>query len=873
MGLMHFILGLTNSTVAQPEEPDVEGYYVSEDGSGDGLNPITPMSIADFLALTLVEGDIVNFKRDDVFILGDKDISVDNITISAYGTGADPIIRGSSDISGLTWTDTGGGVYTTPMAEEPNWIWINGECAKLAQTNRVTVSSRGSTTTATVPNGTLDAYTSIVGAYLVIKEKNFQNSQKVTITAFDKTTDILTFDGVIPTTFNIDLVAYNDIEFLSGNNQWAWVAGTLYVRAAASPSTLDIRVGSYDYGFKTTGTIAVDSIEFKEFYQFAIWCDGGNPTVDACSFHDNRDGAIFIQRAVTGSSITDSTFLRIGNNAVVTRPCTDLTISGNTFTDIGMQENYNWQTWFDGDGSVTINNILKGGCGIAYLVDLDDDTIDGANVVIEYNTFSNLAYAAINLGLGTAHTIRYNIVTDFMQRYDDGGGIYTFHYRTYAGINDNTEIAYNIVEHTISDVGFGIYCDNSTRAAYVHHNTVNDCAWGILLNRSTSDHTVEDNNVIDCDYGIVWRVGTTNANPSIPTNINNQFHRNTIVCLKPAQRCLLFDITDGSFGSWNPYSGTGAADNNVYVKNAYPGDTLIADSDVFGNDLTLATLKSNYGEDASSVKLSYNGVLVTNPTNATSNEDAQSDYKDGAGSTLTTYTIAAYYSRIIYELNYSNTLVAASTQYFNAGTTADVQFTHTSIFSIAFRFKVVANPAGTIILIDNRNSSGRGSVISMNTSGFMIVSLTNTTGTNRCNFTDNLDVADNAWHHLLFVKKSSVASSLLYIDGADASPTISNTLSATIASVENWNIGRRPDGTLYYDGLIDDVAIWDVDMSAFRIELNNNGREIDYRTIGLTEPLHYWRMGKSGSLVDVGTSASPLNLTAVNSPTATTDAP
>lgn len=849
---------------------DSNGLFVSSSGTGDGLTSATPMSISDFLAEPISLGTTIYFNRGDTFILGEKDLTV-SARIKPYGAGADPILRGSQDISGLTWTDTGGGIYTAPMAAEPSWVWIAGVCAKNAETARIAVTARGSTTTATVANGTLDVYTSIVGAYLVIKEKNFQNSQRVTITNFDKPTDVITFDGPIPTGSNIDLVVYNDIEFLSGNNEWVWSSGTLYVKATASPSTLDIRSSLYDYGVKTTGSLVIDNIEFKEYYTAAIWSDGGVVNITDSSFHDIRDAAVLIQRGVTNPSVTNSTFTRIGNNGITTRPSTNFVISGNTFTDIGMQANYNWQTWFDGDGLIAINNVESGGCAVAYVVDLDDATYDGSGLIFSTNTVTNTAYCGILLGLGTTPLIENNLISDFMNRYDDGGAIYTFHYRPQNVPLEDAEIRYNIVHNGNGKAaGVGIYLDNRTLSAYVHHNTIYDCVWGILFNYDTSDHTCEYNNLRDCTDAVVYR------QYDLPgflytDNINNQFNFNNIGLRTGAQRALFFDL-NYSEPTWNPYSGTGGADNNVYLKNVAP--SFIANIENHAGDASLSGLQTAYGEDASSTFLTYITALVVNPTAAISNEDAQSDYKDFAGSTLTTYTIDPYYSRIIGEVDYSNFLVASSSQYYNAGTTADVQFTNASAYSIGFWFKFAANPGGTQTVITNQNlATSRGIGVFIRADGTFIVNIISTTGTSRLQLTTAVDVADNAWHHFLLSYTGTPANTKIYINGVSAETIAANNLTTTTASTDPWLIGAFTGPSLYLDAYLDEVAIWPNNQNANALTIYNSGRATNYQDLAITAPSHYWRMGKTASLLDIGSSATDLNLTGVNSPASSTDVP
>lgn len=862
---------------------DGPAIYVSLAGSGteDGLTAANSMPFADFLLETILPGTTVYFNRGDEFNVQDYDFSV-VVNIRAYGSGADPIFTGAEDISGLVWTDEGGGLYSTPMVTDPKWIWISGICAKNAETARINVTARNNTTTATVANGTLDAYTSIIGAYISIKEKNFLSSQRATITNFVAATDIITFDSEIPTNLNIDLVVMNDVEFFSANNEWVWDGTKLWIKAAASPSTFDIKMANATYCIKTTARISVKDIEFKEYFTAAIWTDGGIPNVDDCYFHDIKDVGILVQRGVTGMSITDNLFERIGNNGIFYRPSTDSYILRNTLTDIGMQDNYNFQTWFDGDGSIVINNITIGGTGIGMAVDYDDDTIDGANVTVEYNTITNVASRGISFGLGTDNTIRFNIVTDFMNRYNDGGGIYTYHYRLYDLPNANNEIAYNIISNNNNQYNtFGIYLDNGSFASHVHHNTIDSCTYptgsisnfsgGILVNRGTSDHTIEYNNLRGNDYGVTFRQHDPSGGYYVDDNVNNQFNFNNIASIREEQKALYFEL-DYSNPTWNPYSGTGGADFNHYAKVA--GNLFVADSDNEGLDKDLAGLQAAYGQDANSVQYSHTTTLVKNPTNAISNENANGYYEDLDGNDLTTYNIDPYYSRLVGNIEYSNQLVAASSQYFNAGTAADIQYGANVDFSISFWFKYAANPGANQIIFSTLNSSSRGyNFLMQAANGKLRFNAISTLSTSLLAIDSTNDLADNTWHHVLMVKHASEASSKMYIDGADQTNIVTNNLTTTIASTEDLFIGARNGPTQFCDMHIDNVALWNVSMIGNQAAIYNSGRLFNYMNLQIGQPLHYWKMGLANDLLDIGTSASPLNLTGVNSPTSSTDTP
>lgn len=857
-------------------------YYVADGGTGNGLSQFTPMSIDDFLLITLADGDKVYFNRGDTFYTGEYDITASSVVMGAYGTGARPIISGAeTDISGLTWTPLGGNVYSTPMVTEPLWVGVAGVAALNAETfPRIQILSRPSTTQITVSHSDVSGYSNIVGSYLTLKENYFKMSQRVTVTAYNGA-GVITIDQAIAVGTvgvpNIDLTLQNDIEYFSAstNPQWVWRSGTLYVKTTANPSTLDIRTWDFEYGFKDQANTTFENLELRNYFTAAIWSDDGASKLNTLNIHDIKDAGVIFQQAVTGAQVINSTIARCDNVGIFMRPLTNALIYGNTLTDIGMGYNFPFQTWFNPSGAGSFGSFTQtNGAAIVQNIDREDDTIIGSGNIIERNIITNTAYSGINLGVVTDDIVRYNYVEDVNNRLEDGGAIYTFHYRAYNYASSTPEIHNNHVKTGNGTISQGIYIDNRTVNANIHHNTVEGFTWGILINLDTVNSTVEDNNLINNTYAVVFRAGD-NGTLLHPDNINNQFNRNVIGMYRN-QKALYFDVRndDPSYFSWNPFSGTGGADNNTYIKNGGTTTTKnqIADSDGAGNNLDLAGLQTAYGEDAASVKLTENPVLFVNDTSTTSNEDADSYYKDFSDVAVEAYTIDPYYSRILNELNYSNEFIAASTQYFDAGTTADIQFTNVNTFSIILRFKRNGTPAAVETLIDNRNGSNRGYCIQLRTDGAYQVQFINTTSTNRLQLIGTTNICDNAWHQLIVSYNSS--TNTVDLDGVLDSPTISDNLTGTIASTTNLNIGRNSSGgTNYFTGFMDEISIWNSLQSGNRSIHWNGGRSVEISTLGLgSAPIHYWRMGLADSILDEGTGTS-LDLTPVNSPTASTDAP
>jgi len=108
-------------------------------------------------------------------------------------------------------------------------------------------------------------------------------------------------------------------------------------------------------------------------------------------------------------------------------------------------------------------------------------------------------------------------------------------------------------------------------------------------------------------------------------------------------------------------------------------------------------------------------------------------------------------------------------------------------------------------------------------------------------------VTNNAWHHVAVVF-ASASSSLLYVDGT-LNATETSTSPLLPIEVNNFNIGRWGDLTpdSYFDGLIDEVRLWNKARSSSQIN--------SYRTRSVNAPytdmVGYWPMEEgSGATTD-----------------------
>ena len=145
-------------------------------------------------------------------------------------------------------------------------------------------------------------------------------------------------------------------------------------------------------------------------------------------------------------------------------------------------------------------------------------------------------------------------------------------------------------------------------------------------------------------------------------------------------------------------------------------------------------------------------------------------------------------------------------------------------------------------------------------------------------------LSNTQWHHIFisWVSSSSTNSGNpgydIWLNGSlvgnakEGTPSTTTPLSLTSTS----RIGSRSDGTRWYNGLIDEVAIWTADVSADIATIYNSGTPDDLSDTSVvsTGPAHWWRMGDSNSSTGNVTDDGSLGVTAVlNGPTYVTDTP
>lgn len=639
---------LCNSGLSSDTAPPID-YYISAAGGGDGLSSGSPTNIAGISSLNLQVRCNLNFNRGDIFAISLTIVNA-NITIQDYGTGAKPIFTGSTDISGLIWTNEGDGTYSTPMAQ-PNWIYINGLQAKCAETPWITITSYpAGHNQFGINNADVAGYGTITGSNVIFLAAPYATEYLYNITNYNSGTGIITINQVTVQTTNVvgqTIKLLLKKAYITATNDWAWEGGKLYIKTAVSPATMNIRQSTYNIGITIASgckNITVKNIELTDYYYSGIYRNNANNlTLDSCDIHNSTGYAYAgignpLLLNVVRCNIYDSNG-GIYDVATGTVNIGGTSISGqNIVYNIGMSGNFPFQIDHSlfcqqsGKGIYCINNTALG-------------YYNGGGLMA-YNKVYNIASIGMQM-LGN-YKVHHNILYSFMMRFSDGGGIDAYAEPSHQ--NNSTEIYNNILYNTgnTNVRTRGIYLD--TRNAYfnVHDNVIYDIAdAGININWDSHFHNIHNNIIVNTLYGI--RFSEDNHYTQYQYNQGHTLTTNIFGQQSPSQFCTFVDELDAET-NFNPFLDNGNSNSNYYIN---PYTTTIA-THTQQATMTLAQVRARYGLDSLSTarvnwkayvnptQASLDVKLYTNETGTDVIQAVGAGYIDVNGNTVTQVTVPAY---------------------------------------------------------------------------------------------------------------------------------------------------------------------------------------------------------------------------------------
>lgn len=190
-----------------------------------------------------------------------------------------------------------------------------------------------------------------------------------------------------------------------------------------------------------------------------------------------------------------------------------------------------------------------------------------------------------------------------------------------------------------------------------------------------------------------------------------------------------------------------------------------------------------------------------------------------------------------------------SNDFADVGVVSALQFDRTDPFTISLWFKTSA--LGTLVMIGNLDTAGTftGWELALNVDEQLLFNFLNAGGgVDAINIRTNDTYDDGEWHQFVVTHDGSgtAAGIVLYVDGeVPARTVLSDTLVSTTVSTAQVRIGDRTPATLPWNGNLDNIAIYDKELSASEVfEIFGPPGPVDHTATGPYENLiAYWRMG------------------------------
>ncbi|HZY25527.1 MAG TPA: right-handed parallel beta-helix repeat-containing protein, partial [Bacteroidales bacterium] len=328
-------------------------YYVSSAGNdaNDGLSPSTSwktIAKVNSSFINLSPGDRILFNRGDIFygtiIIGKSGSSGNPITLSAYGTGADPVISGFTTLS--SWTNEGSNIYSKAVALASKSyliVKVNGvNTAAGRYPNAGSWLSIDATSGSTqLTDAAIDAsVTNWTGAEAVIRTDEFR-MERVLIS--NHTSHTLTY---APTSEGA-LTGYgyfiqSDLRTLDQANEWFYDGTKFYIYG--DPTAKKVEVSAYTNG------VSINSFDYITFDHLSITgygkngfdiVDGSYISIKNCTIKFCGETGVYGYDETNGNStgciISDNVINQInGSGIYISSQFSNSYISGNTIKNIGM---------------------------------------------------------------------------------------------------------------------------------------------------------------------------------------------------------------------------------------------------------------------------------------------------------------------------------------------------------------------------------------------------------------------------------------------------------------------------------------------------------------------------------------------------------
>jgi parallel beta-helix repeat protein len=579
-------------------------YYVKT-GGNDGANGLTDGTAwatitkvnTEWTAGTFNAGDNIFFNRANIFygtITARESGSAGTpITISAYGTGAAPILTGLTTLS--SWTNEGGGIYSAAVtsAAQTNIVLVDGIQVAMGRYPNAGTNlnyEHHATNVSIQDHETLEATTDWTGAEVVINAAEFTLNRSL-IT--DHVVDVISYTQLSETNVvPIDDRYYfiqNDLRCLTATNEWYHnqATGRLYIYGDPSAKVVQIATLNYVFDFYAFSYITLDNLDIRGSISHAIrgLSNVHNYNIiQNCSVSYAGLYGIYIDPS-DHNLINNCTISYCNQAGIFMSHATDVVITNNYIHNINMLEGQGW--------------IGAYGQGIILY--------ESTACLVQYNTIEYIGYNGISMGYISGGTISNNFINYPMQKLVDGGGIYIAYNTANVRTVEHNIILNSGVNNPYSAIhSNGIYLDILSDNCVVHHNTVaNTRGYGYVIhNGNTNTHT--NNTAFNNTFGCTFN----NSNAGSSVVYSNIFTGNLMIAKDINQLCLVMQSLRNDITGF--YS---SCDNNYYARPALDNSTI------FTNQPDAPTVYRTLGEWQNYATLDINSHVSPKAVTDTSTID------------------------------------------------------------------------------------------------------------------------------------------------------------------------------------------------------------------------------------------------------------
>jgi len=576
---------------------------------------------------SLVAGDQVQLAKGQSFYgsitLSQSGAAGNPITVTSYGTGANPIITGLTSVT--AWTNLGSNIWESTNSVSTlstcNMVTVNGINTAMGRYPNADAANGGYLTfqshvghTSITTSG-LTGTPNWTGAEVVVRTSHWTINRDVITSQSLGTLNYVGMDGYEPQN-GFGLFIQNDARTLDQQNEWYYNPSTKKIRIYSTSSPTNIKIASVDNLITVNGNyITIDGIDLLGANLNAVYSlTGGrsNCIIQNCNLSLVGKNAILFR--CNTLSIANNTISNSNDTGISTPNSTYVTIRNNVVQNIGLL------IGMGADGNGTRHGI---------------SCVSSDNSTIEYNSIINIGYIGIEF-YGNIILVKNNFIDSYCSVLDDGGGIYTYA-GTQTPIKTDQIVTGNIV---ISGIGApygtsttassvtGIYLDENANDVEVIGNTIaNSYENGIFLH-NTHYCNISGNTVYNSKADQVLFKDNDN------TATNNIIQNNIFVAgLTSSTRNSFYRASQGTV-----INSSGTVDNNYYVQfESITNPIAIYTQNIAYNSYTLAYWQSNSGFDINSSLSPYsitsaNDLYLAYNTNTTvQNIAIPAKYKDLLG--------------------------------------------------------------------------------------------------------------------------------------------------------------------------------------------------------------------------------------------------